>query len=309
MDIQEDSALGKKSKNKNAQFDTDIQLTETTERKINWFPGHMNRAINEIVNSLKKVDIVLEVRDARSPLVTGNKNLKQRIGNKPRIIVINKTNLARPEVVKQWQVWFAKQEEPFVFINCFDKDSLKLLTDKAKEVLNERREKEKEGRIKLMIIGLPNTGKSTIINQLAGKNATKAAAKPGQTTTQFWVRVGEELDLLDTPGVMPPHIEKEEQGIWLSAIHAIPDKIITPEIPACYIIEHMIKVKSEEFKNHYKLDELGPDLISTLDAIALKRGCIKKKNEFDYERVYQMILNDFRKGDLGRTSFGLPPAK
>tara|TARA_R110002072_G_scaffold534_6_gene4051 strand:- start:225376 stop:226299 length:924 start_codon:yes stop_codon:yes gene_type:complete len=299
--------LAKKSKSNNNNTDEKVVLSDYSERKINWYPGHMNRAINEIINGLKKVDIVLEVRDARSPLVTGNRVLKKKIGNKPKLIVINKKNLANPDIVEKWEAWFEKQGEPFIFINCLDKDSLKTLTDKALQILNEKRDSPKKSRMKLMIIGLPNTGKSTIINKLANRNATKAAAKPGQTQTQLWVRVGEDLDLLDTPGVMPPEIDTEEQGIWLSAIHAIPDKVVIPEIPACYIVEHMIKVKSEAFKNHYKLETLGPDLISTLNAIAELRGCFKKQNEYDYERVYQLILNDFRKGDLGKTSFGLPP--
>ena len=299
--------LAKKSKSNNNNTDEKVVLSDYSERKINWYPGHMNRAINEIINGLKKVDIVLEVRDARSPLVTGNRVLKKKIGNKPKLIVINKKNLANPDIVEKWEAWFEKQGEPFIFINCLDKDSLKTLTDKALQILNEKRDSPKKSRMKLMIIGLPNTGKSTIINKLANRNATKAAAKPGQTQTQLWVRVGEDLDLLDTPGVMPPEIDTEEQGIWLSAIHAIPDKVVIPEIPACYIVEHMIKVKSEAFKNHYKLETLGPDLISTLNAIAELRGCFRKQNEYDYERVYQLILNDFRKGDLGKTSFGLPP--
>ncbi len=299
--------MAKKSKSNNNNTDEKVVLSDYSERKINWYPGHMNRAINEIINGLKKVDIVLEVRDARSPLVTGNRVLKKKIGNKPKLIVINKKNLANPDIVEKWEAWFEKQGEPFIFINCLDKDSLKTLTDKALQILNEKRDSPKKSRMKLMIIGLPNTGKSTIINKLANRNATKAAAKPGQTQTQLWVRVGEDLDLLDTPGVMPPEIDTEEQGIWLSAIHAIPDKVVIPEIPACYIVEHMIKVKSEAFKNHYKLETLGPDLISTLNAIAELRGCFKKQNEYDYERVYQLILNDFRKGDLGKTSFGLPP--
>jgi ribosome biogenesis GTPase A len=280
--------------------------------KINWFPGHMNKAVKKIKERLKMVDIVLEIRDARSPLVTGNKSVNYQLREKSRLIVINKTDLADPEIVKLWKEWFTKQGEPFVFINSFNKNSIKTVIQLSKKVVNDKILKSNPShaaktKLKMMIIGLPNTGKSTIINKLANRNATKVANKPGQTQQQLWVKVNKDLDLLDTPGVMPPQIEKYEHGLWLAALHAIPDRIVEPETSACYIIEHLLKIKSTIFKDKYKLDNLECDLIGILDQIAKNRGYLLKKNIYNYDQVYKVVLNDFRSGDLGLISFGMPP--
>ncbi len=287
----------------------DQVFDDYSSRKINWFPGHMNKAMKNILNGIKKVDIILEIRDARSPLTTGNKALHEKVKGKSRLIVVNKTNLADPETLELWRAWFDEKKEPYIFINCFDKGSMKKVVSLAKKVVDEKRGEERsaKNKMKMMIVGLPNTGKSTIINKLASRNATKVAAKPGQTQVQLWVKINDDLELLDTPGVMAPIIDSYEQGIWLCALHAIPDKVITPEIPACYIVEHFLKKRSLQFKEHYKIDEYKDDLIETLNQIAVSRGCVRKKNEFDYERVYQLVLHDFRKGDLGPVSFGIPP--
>jgi len=282
------------------------------DKHINWFPGHMNKAIRQIKEALKKVDILLEVRDARSPLVTGNKAVLHAVGNKPRLIVINKTNLADPKIVELWKPWFKKQGVPFVFINCLNKSSLKQVTEAAKEtvhqnILESNPDHVRKTKLRMMVIGLPNTGKSTIINRLANRNASKAADKPGQTRHQLWINVDKELEILDTPGVMPPKIDNFEQGLWLTALYAIPDTVIRKEIPACFLLEHFLKVKSEIFKEKYKFESFDYELMDALNQIGKARGCIRHKGEIDYERVYSIILHDFRSGDLGPVSFGIPP--
>ncbi len=284
-----------------------------TLTNINWFPGHMSKAIKQVKQRLKMVDIVLEVRDARSPLVTGNKALAQAFGEKNHLIVINKKNLADPESLKLWDVWFQKQGIPFIFTNCLDTGALKLIVQKAKDVVRQRRlQSNPDGKfkttLKMMVIGLPNTGKSTIINKMANRNASKVANRPGQTQHQLWVKVDQDLSILDTPGIMPPKIDKHEHGLWLASLHAIPDNVITPEVPACYIVEHLLKEKSEIFKERYNLESLDIDLIETLDQIAKVKGCLRHKGEPDYDRVYKLVLTDFRSGNLGRISFGVPPA-
>lgn len=298
-----------KSKNNN----NDLLTEEVTEAAINWFPGHMHKAVKEIKKRLQFVDIVLEIRDARSPLVTGNVSIHQQLGEKSRVIVINKSDLADPETLELWKKWFSHQNIPFIFVSSLDKASLKKVVQLSKKVVHDRRlqsnpNDKPKTEFKMMILGLPNTGKSTIINKLSNRNASKAAPKPGQTQRQLWVKIDQDLEILDTPGIMPPKIEKHEHGLWLSAIHAIPDKIVTAELPACYIIEHFLKKKSDIFKKVYDLKTLEIDLIETLNHIATIRGCIRHKGEFDYERVFHIILNDFRSGVLGKVSFGIPPA-
>ena len=283
-------------------------------KRINWFPGHMNKAIKEIKKKIKSVNIVVEVRDARAPLASGNKASYADSNGKPYLIVINKANLADPNTTELWKKYFTEKEESFIFINALDKNSIKTIIAKAHKILHEHRLKsnaniEKKDDIKMMILGLPNTGKSTIINRLAGRDATKAAATPGQTKTQIWVRADNNTEILDTPGVMPPRIDEQRHAMWLSAIHAIPDHVVTPDDSACFIIRHFIKKKSQAFMKQYKFETPPEDLISACDHIGKVRGCLIKGGGYDYDHIYKIVLNDFRKGNLGPTSFEYPPKK
>ena len=300
----------KKPKEKRGHVLNEILVDDETKR-INWFPGHMNKAVKKIKEKVKLVDIVLEVRDARSPLITANTTITESFGEKSRFIVINKSNLADPKAVAAWQKWFEKQGVPYMFLDCFDKPSLNKVIVESKKIVRDRRilaeAKGEKKKLRMMIMGLPNTGKSTIINQLANRNACKAADKPGHTRTQLWVKVDDDLEILDTPGVMPPKIEKYEHGLWLTAIHAIPDLIVTAETSACFVIEHLLKIKTEEFKEKYKFEKLELTTLEALNHIAKVRGCVQHKGEPDYDRVFKIVLIDFRKGDLGLISFGIPP--
>lgn len=279
---------------------------------INWFPGHMNKAIKEIKKNIKLVNIVIEVRDARAPLVSGNKDSYKDSQNKPYLIVLNKTNLADPSATEKWKEYFEKSSEPHLFVNALDKGSIKKITDTAREILHAHRLKsnataEVSNNMKMMIIGLPNTGKSTIINKLANRDATKAASTPGQTKMQIWVKADKDIELLDTPGVMPPKIQERVHALWLSAIHAIPDHVVIPDESACFLIEHFIKMNSKAFKDHYKFESLDVDLVNACNHIGKARGCLVKGGEINYDQVYKIVLNDFRKGVFGATSFELPP--
>jgi ribosome biogenesis GTPase A len=279
---------------------------------FNWYPGHMARALREVKQRLKMVDIVLEIRDARVPRGTSNRALNDEIGQKRKIIILNKANLADPAMTQQWSQWLEQQGEPFLFVNCFDKTALKRVISMARKVVETNRqhcnpEIESKAKLKMMIVGLPNTGKSTIINQLANKNATKVADKPGQTQIQQWISIDNQTELLDTPGIMPPMVSSEEQGLWLSAIHAIPDDISGEETVAQFVLSHLLKIKSPALLERYKLETHDIALDDCLIKIATVRGCIKQKGLPDLERVYKHILADFRKGELGTTTFERPP--
>jgi len=273
--------------------------------RLNWLPGHMILAKKEIKKSINLVDIIIEVRDARVPLVSGNKAIYESGGTKPYLIVFNKTNLADPKAIKLWQEWLKKQKESFIFINAMDKGSIKTIIKRIKEILSKRNFSKKE--MSVMILGLPNTGKSTIINKLSGRNATKAASTPGQTKIKLWVKADKDLRILDTPGVMPPVIHKQVHSMWLSAVHAIPDHIITPEYSAPFIVEFLLRAKSKTFQDFYKFESLDIDLETVLEHIGKRRGCLISGGGFDYEYIYKIILTDFRKGSLGLINFELPP--
>lgn len=287
--------------------------TPPEKAAFNWFPGHMAKALKEIKAKLKTVDIVLEIRDSRVPLVSGNKALDEVLGNKSRLILLNKVNLADPEKIKVWEAWFTEKGQPFVFVNCFDKAALRRVVGLARKVVEQKHAEANpdtpfpKTKIKLMIIGLPNTGKSTIINQLANRSATKVADKPGQTQIQQWITIDKDLELLDTPGVMPPNIEQEVHGLWLSSIHAIPDAVVGEEMPAKYLIGYFLEVKENQFKERYKLENFEMSVDEAIEKIAKARGAIKQKGLPDLDRVYKIVLQDFRAGELGKVCFGVPP--
>lgn len=291
--------------------------TETEHKEknhFNWFPGHMNKAVKDIKKNIKLVNIIVEVRDARAPMASGNKEPYSSCGEKPYLIVINKTNLADPESVKLWKTWFTEQKESFIFINALDKASIKTIIKRSKEIIRAHRLKtnsitsEKE-EMSMMILGLPNTGKSTIINKLSNRNATKAASTPGQTRKELWVKADKDLKILDTPGVMPPTVINQVHSMWLSAIHAIPDYIITPDYSACFIIEHLLENRSTSFQEFYDFKSLDIDLITAVNHIGKLRNCLRTGGNYDYDHIYKIILNDFRTGSLGLTSFEHPPVQ
>jgi ribosome biogenesis GTPase A len=273
--------------------------------RINWLPGHMIVATKDIKKSINLVDIVIEVRDARVPLVSGNKGIYDSGATKPHLIVFNKTNLADPKVTALWKDWLSKEKESFIFINAMDKGSIKTVIKRARDILRARNFSKKE--MSMMILGLPNTGKSTIINKLSGRNATKAASTPGQTKIKLWVKAEKDLRILDTPGVMPPVIHKQVHAMWLSAVHAIPDHIITPEYSAAFLVEHLLRIKSKAFQDFYKMESLDIDLNTAIEHIGKRRNCLIAGGGFDYEYIYKIILTDFRKGSLGLISFEYPP--
>ncbi len=184
--------------------------TAPSKALYNWYPGHMAKALREVKKRLTLVDIVLEIRDARVPLASGNRALDAEVGNKCKLIVLNKSNLADEALLGQWNEWFEAQGTPFIFVNCFDKPALKKIVSIGRKIVEKNRRDcnpdyvATKTKLKMMIVGLPNTGKSTIINQLANRGATKVADKPGLTQIQQWITIENDVELLDTPGIMPP---------------------------------------------------------------------------------------------------------
>ena len=282
------------------------------KKRINWFPGHMVKAQREIQKKIKLVDLVLEVRDARVALTSGNQKLHAMLGNKPRLVILNKSNLADPKNIALWEFWFTAQKQAFIFVNSFDHRSLKQVTTMAKALLKEKWASfEKKGirppPLRMMMIGVPNTGKSTIINRLTRRNAARTGDKPGVTQSQEWIVLGKDLELLDTPGVMPPRIETEEQGLWLCSIYAIRDEIVGKEKVAEFIIGYLLQKKSRKLFQKYQIERLSDDDATIIERIGERLNFKKQKNQIDYAKTCGQILNDFRKGLLGRHSFESPP--
>lgn len=286
-----------------------------SEALFNWYPGHMAKALREIKQKLTLVDIVLEVRDARAPLATGNFELNNQLGQKKKIIILNKANLADPALNQRWSEWFDKHEQPHFFVNALDRGAMKQVVPMARKIVLANRKVsnpdyvETKTRLKLMIVGVPNTGKSTIINQLTARNIAKVADKPGQTKIQQWIEMPDGVDLMDTPGVMPPKIGIAEHALWLSALHAIPDDVANEDDTAVFVVKHMLAKRVPEFLERYKFESADLSLDDALLKIATLRGCIRQKGLPDLDRVYKLLLAEFREGTLGRTTFEAPPAR
>lgn len=281
--------------------------------RINWYPGHMAKALREAGDKIGKVDLVLEIRDARIPLTSGNPSIEKYLRQKPRLIICNKTNLADKANVKLWQDWFAARGEPVLFIDAFSEKSIKILSKKARAVTKDKWQKfEKKGiqppPLRMMLLGIPNTGKSTIINRLTKRRAANMGDRPGITRSQEWIVLGRDLELLDTPGIMPPRIDTEEQGMWLCAIHAIKDEIVGKEKLALFIVNHLLEGRFSEFFEKYQFDSVSvPEAQDLIHRIGDRLNFRKKGGEIDYLKTCNQILLDFRKGLLGACSFEHPP--
>ncbi|MBU3918061.1 ribosome biogenesis GTPase YlqF [bacterium] len=272
----------------------------------------MAKALRKVKEKVGNVDLIIEVRDARIPLTSGNSSIHEIIGNKPRLIVLNKSNLAEEENIQRWKKWFSDKKQAAVFINSMESRSLRQLTKEARKMMRGKWESFKKKGIRppplrMMILGIPNTGKSTIINRLTKRNAVKTGDCPGVTRSQDWIVLDKDLELLDTPGIMPPRIETEEQGMWLCAVHAIKDEIVGKEKVAIYIVSHLMVKESAELKSKYRLKNLDCSAEELLLEIGTCLNFKKLRGEIDLAKTSSQVLIDFRKGALGGCSFEMPP--
>ncbi len=275
---------------------------------INWFPGHMAKAIREMKEKMRLVDLVIELRDARIPISSANPVVDEIIGNKPRLILLNKANIADKNVTNEWIEYFRNKN-----ILCLDIDSLtgynvKKITKYASLALKDeflRREKKqiKSRLVKAIIIGIPNVGKSTLINTLAKRKATNVGDKPGVTKNQTWINVSEDLILLDTPGILWPKFEDQRVAIKLAFATSIKDEVLNEEQIATLAIDFLTKAYPNNIINKYNINIEEPNII---DQIALRRGCLIKGGAIDYSRVYKLIVNDLRNNRMGDISYERP---
>lgn len=276
---------------------------------INWYPGHMKKTKEEIQNNLKLVDIILEIIDARIPESSRNPMLAEIIGQKPRIIIMNKSDLADEEVNKAWVNKFRNQNTKALLMNSKEKINVNKIYQIAKDELKEKFDKNKEKNIenkiiRMMIVGIPNSGKSTFINNISKRKSANVGNRPGITKTKQWIKTNDNLELLDTPGVLWPKFD-EETGLNLSYTHAIKDEILNIEDLTLKFLEKMQEDYPKLLTERYGVD---PDkkALEIYEDIARKRGAITKGGDFDYTRTANIILTDFRSGKLGRITLERP---
>lgn len=271
---------------------------------VQWFPGHMSKALRQMKEKMHLIEVVFELVDARLPVSSSNPYVSEVIKDKPRVVLLNKMDKANPSKTKEWIAHFESLGMKAVPVNSLNGDGFNKIIPAAKEVLAEKLEKDKakglkERAIRALIVGIPNVGKSTLINKLAKRKATAIGDRPGVTKVQQWIKVGKELELLDTPGVLWNKFEDQEVGLRLALTGAIKDEILPIDDVVIYGLKFFIEHHPNRLIERYKIDSEDP--IEILDHIGKIRGA-RRGGETDYDRVFNIFLNDLRGGNLGRVT-------
>ncbi|MBG9455157.1 GTPase [Lysinibacillus sphaericus] len=275
---------------------------------IQWFPGHMAKARREVTEKLKLVDIIFELIDARLPLSSRNPMIDEVINQKPRLLILNKQDMADEHETRKWVDYFAQRGHKAVAINSLEGKGLQQVTKAAQEILKEKFDRMKSRgmkprAIRAMIVGIPNVGKSTLINRLAKKNIAKTGNTPGVTKAQQWIKVGKELELLDTPGILWPKFEDQEVGFKLALTGAIKDTITNMEDLAVYGLRFLSIHYPARMEERYGFQFVHEDLVETFDHIGKLRRVFGPGGEIDYDQVAQLIVRDIRGLHLGKLTF------
>jgi ribosome biogenesis GTPase A len=276
-------------------------------KQIQWFPGHMFKSLRQIREKISIMDIVLVLVDSRLPLSSINPELFKIISHKPKVMLFNKMDLADENVLNEWVNYYQKEGFATLKIDSVTGKNVNKIHPLCQEVLKEKLEREKSKGLKprplrTMILGIPNVGKSTLINQLSKSSATKTGNTPGVTKAQQWIKLGENFELLDTPGVLWPKFEDPIVGYHLAITGAIKDKILPEDDVVQYAVKFLKKYYPNRLKDRYGIN-IESDYVETLDTIGRLRGCLIKNGEIDYSRVYTIILTDIRNKMLGGLSF------
>lgn len=275
---------------------------------IQWFPGHMAKARREVTEKLKLVDIVFELIDARLPLSSRNPMIDEVINQKPRLLILNKMDLADDRETERWIRYFDALGIRAVAINSFEGKGLQTVTKAAKEILAPKIERMKKrgirpGAIRAMIVGIPNVGKSTLINRLAKKNIAKTGNKPGVTKAQQWIKFEKELELLDTPGILWPKFEDQAVGYKLALTGAIKDTVVNMENLAVYGLRFLEEHYPDRLQKRYNLIAVGDDIHQIFNHIGESRKVYTVGGEIDYDKVAELIVQDIRSELLGKLTF------
>lgn len=278
---------------------------------IQWFPGHMAKARRQVTEKLKLVDIIFELVDARIPHSSRNPMIDEIIQHKPRLVLLNKADMADKEVTKEWIRYFEEKGVKALAINSHAGTGMKEIVTASKSILKEKFDRmEAKGikprAIRAMIVGIPNVGKSTLINRLAKKNIAKTGNTPGVTKAQQWIKVGKELELLDTPGILWPKFEDQEVGSKLALTGAIKDTILNLQDICIYGLRFLEREYPERLKERYSLDSISEDIVELFTDIGKRRGSLMSGGEVDYDKVAELVIRDIRSEHFGPLSFERP---
>ena len=281
---------------------------------IQWFPGHMAKTKRLIIEHLKAVDVAAELLDARIPLASANPMVEELLSGKPRIVILNKADLAEPGMTKAWESYYKRKGVAAVSMSCGNgkdkKKFLRLIKEAAGPMLEKwKRRGLKTRSARIMILGIPNVGKSTLINFISGTAAARTANTPGHTRGKQWVRLSQGLDLLDTPGVLWPKFEDQVAALRLAATGAIAGDVFDADTVVPELMRVLARTAPDALREKYGIEDAAADPQILLAQAGKRRGCILPGGAIDYARAQTMILNDFRSGKLGRITLDAVPAE
>lgn len=281
-------------------------------QQIQWYPGHMAKTRRMIEDNLKLIDVVVEILDARIPFSGRNTNFNDILKSKPRLIVMNKYDLADKQVTDQWIKYFEHQGIKVIPISCSTGFGVNKIIPSAQELIGDKIARDKEKgltrTLKLMMVGIPNVGKSTLINRLSGKAGTITGDRPGVTRGKQWIRLKDGIELLDTPGILPPKFEDEQVAKNLAYTGAIKDNIINIELLSYSLLEYLRDNYPEELKARYKLDAIeGLEGYELLEYIGRKRGFVISGGEINTERAANMLMDELRSCKIGNITLEKVP--
>lgn len=281
-----------------------------TEKQIQWFPGHMFKSLREIKEKIKLMDLVFVLLDARLPFSSMNPELHKIISHKPMLLLFNKMDLADDQITNQYIRSYQQEGYYTLKIDAASGKNVNKIKPMVMTILKEKLDREKAKGLKMrplrcMILGIPNVGKSTLINKLSKSSATKTANTPGVTKTQQWIKLGDDFELLDTPGVLWPKFNDPKVGYHLAITGAIKDKILPEDDVVSYALNYLKTNYPKKLEERYGITD-NMDFLTMLHTIGTLRGCLLKGGEFDYPRIYHIVLSDIRNNHLGGLSFDRP---
>lgn len=278
---------------------------------IQWYPGHMTKTRRQMAEDLKLVDAVCEIVDARIPISSRNPDIDSICGNKPRLVILNRLDLADPDTTNRWANYFRKQGIAAVATDCKSRKGIANFTPAVQQLLSEKIQRNANKgmtkALRIMIVGIPNVGKSTLINQISGRKGAKAENRPGVTRGKQWVLVDKDLLLLDTPGILWPKFDDPNVGLMLAYTGAVKEDVIDLEELSCRLMELLWKRYPDKVKERYGI-EAEPDTPGweLLEAAAKKRGFLLARGEINTERMAKVLIDEFRAGKLGRFTLEAP---
>lgn len=283
-------------------------------QNIQWFPGHMTKTKRQIQASLKLVDAVAEILDARIPLSSKNPDLQKLIQNKPKVVLLNKCDMANQTATSRWIEYYASLGITAIAVDCKSGKGLNKFAPAVNNVLSERRERLKakgmvNPMLRIMIVGIPNVGKSSFINRVAKQNRAKVEDRPGVTRGNQWYSIAKNIEMLDTPGVLWPKFDDKIVGERLAFTGAVKDQILDTELLAVRLLDFLRSLKPADFIARFKLEDIDLDAIDSyelLNVIGKKRGMLISGGEINTERAAIMLLDEFRSGKLGRITLEMP---